>query len=681
MINTPKQMPAPKVNRLSLRSWNKGYMSSHDDGRMPNNALVRMTNSMLSQNGTIVQRPGLRLYGEEAPGEIVGFAEYTLLTQSNRRQTRIIAMIKGEDGLGRIYTSLNAKNWQAANGDVTFDVSQKPSFLQANYKVIVTNGVDFTSFFDIKENTISRPSELSNVTEVTATQSGLAGSNITYHYVVTAIKSGETARSVAGTAQVSKPREEWRGNSVDTGKEFITVKWKKVPGAEKYVIYMGITKGSEEYMTVVNDNGESGNQYQTYVDSGKSVTNPNNIPPNSNSTRGVRAERAELIGGRIYLVGDTDDPYKLTAGGQSSENIFDFSAFSGFYIRINAGSKEFPVAIKPYRTGRGDAVPMILLSGSNGNGSLKYLQSATTEAGGTPITWMQVIDDTGRDGTDAPDTVVIYQNDLFYLNRSGITKTGTLPQIQNVLSNRSLTETIQPDIDLLNSNTIHKSIAEVLNGQIYFAVPVGSNQLNQIWVLDMVRGGAWTLPWVVGDLTDMCAYGDSDGSTRLLISQGNRLREFSKDQEHSDEDKPFVSDISSGILKFSEDGAEWANILSITFVLLRPKGKVQFSLTGKTEDSPSQTLLQFNKEFEIRQLISGWSDPSGWSSDLGWGLIGEEDADKIGEVRVSITKDVDEDVNWLQYTISGNTHGTRYEISDVIIEYVSLGTNFEEDED
>lgn len=656
-------------------------MSSHDDGRMPNNALVRMANSMLSQNGTVIQRPGLRLYGVEAPGEIIGFGEYTVLESGNKRQTKIIALVKESDGKGYIYTALNGRNWTKAGGDVTFDVAKKPTFLQANYKVIITNGVDYTSFFDIKENTISRPSELSNVTEVTATPSGLSGSNVTYYYVVTAIKSGETARSVAGTAQVGKPREEWRGNSVETGKEFITVKWKKVPGAEKYVIYMGITKGSEEYMTVVNDNGESSNQYQTYVDSGKSVTNPNNVPPNSNSTRGVRAERAELIGGRVYLIGDTDDPYKLTAGGQSSENVFDFSAFSGFYIRINAGSKEFPVAIKPYRTGRGDAVPMILLSGSNGNGSLKYLQSATTEAGGTPITWMQVIDDTGRDGTDAPDTVVIYQNDLFYLNRSGITKTGTLPQIQNVLSNRSLTETIQPDIDLLSSNTIHKSIAEVLNGQIYFAVPVGSEYLNQIWVLDMVRGGAWTLPWTVGNLTDMSVYGDSDGSTRLLISQGNKLREFSKDQEHQDDDVPFVSDISSGILKFSEDGAEWANILSITFVLLRPKGKVSFSLTGKTEDSPSQTLLQFEKNFITRQSVSGWSDSSGWSSNYGWILTGEEFDEKTGEVRVTITKDVDEDVNWLQYTISGNTGGTRYEISDVIVEYVSLGTNFEEDED
>lgn len=676
-----RQIKAPPVKTLSISNWRKAYISSSDEARIPTDGLLRMLNSRLGNDGTVKQRPGLEQLGEDAPGEIIGYDEYVHTSPDNARTTKIIAIVKEADGKGYIYTAQDAIGWKKATGAVSFDVGKKPHFLQANSKIVVTNGLDFTSYYNIEENTITRPVEVPNVTGVTVTPTGLTGNNVTYYVVVTAIKDGETARSVAAQVQVSKERAEWRGDSVETSKEFIKIRWNKSAGANRYCIYVGISKGSEQYMTVVEDNGTA-DTFQEYVDTGRATLNPNNIPPNSNSTRGIRAERSTLISGRIYLIGDKDDPWKITAGGQSSSDIFDFSAFSGFYIRINPGSKEIPVQIKSFRTGRGDPVPSILLSGTNGNGSLKYFQSASTTIGDTPITWMQVVDDNSRDGTDAPDTVLVYQNDMYYLNRNTMTKTGTLPEIQNVLSNRSLTNSITPDMDKLNNNTIHLSMAEEKSGIIYLGVPVGSSaKVNQIWTLDMVKGGSWSMPWTIDPITDMKLYGDSLGFTHLTVSQGNKIMAFSDQKYHADGDKPFVCDIGSGLIKFSDDGSEWGSISTISFVLLKPRGKVRFSVSGKTEDSPNQSLLEYVKVFATKQNVVGWGTPIGWGNELGWAGIPLKVEEVEGDNRKTITRDIEEDVNFFEYSITSLEAGTRYELSDVIIEYVPLGSNFEEDDD
>ena len=52
-----------------------------------------------------------------------------------------------------------------------------------------------------------------------------------------------------------------------------------------------------------------------------------------------------------------------------------------------------------------------------------------------------------------------------------------------------------------------------------------------------------------------------------------------------------------------------------------------------------------------------------------------------GEVRIPITKDIDEDVNWIQYSVTTNEPGADFELSDVIIQHIPIGVIFEEDED
>ena len=324
---------------------------------------------------------------------------------------------------------------------------------------------------------------------------------------------------------------------------------------------------------------------------------------------------------------------------------------------------------------------MILCSETNGNGSLKYLQSSSMQLDSTNIQWISVIDDNGRDGTDAPNSVAIYENSLFYISKTGLKNTLTKPQMQNVLSTENKADAIQPDIERLSSNFIHKSIGLEVNGLLYFAVPVGGDKLNQLWVLDMKRGGAWCMPWTVGNINDLKVYGSSDGKSRVLLAIGNKLVELTDEVKLTDDGKPFIADIGSGAIKFSDDGAMWTSIVDITFILLKPTGTLKFSVSGKTEDEPLQPFVNFSKNFTPKTIPGGWNDPTGWNSPLGWGFVPKKYKKSSGEVRIPITKDIDEDVNWIQYSVTTNEPGADFELSDVIIQHIPIGVIFEEDED
>ena len=178
----------------------------------------------------------------------------------------------------------------------------------------------------------------------------------------------------------------------------------------------------------------------------------------------------------------------------------------------------------------------------------------------------------------------------------------------------------------------------------------------------------------------MLVYGGSDGVSRFLIACNGEIFEMNSQQYHTDNNKPFITDISSGAIKFSEDGSMWAYVVSITINLLRPRGKIDFSVSGKTEDAPQQVLISFSKEFKPKQSTLGWGSVDGWGNENGWSEAPRVDNDTEGETRISITKDIDEVVNWINYNIKSDTIGTDYEISDVIIQYLNIGAQYEEDE-
>lgn len=105
---TPKQgtnSPVPKI--LSIKAWNKGYMSYLDEGRMPDSGLYKMTNAILSQNGTVKPRPGLAKYGKKFADKILGMTEF-VETKGNKRSNRLAVVARNkEDERAFLFVSEN----------------------------------------------------------------------------------------------------------------------------------------------------------------------------------------------------------------------------------------------------------------------------------------------------------------------------------------------------------------------------------------------------------------------------------------------------------------------------------------------------------------------------------------------------------------------------------------------
>jgi hypothetical protein len=281
---------------------------------------------------------------------------------------------------------------------------------------------------------------------------------------------------------------------------------------------------------------------------------------------------------------------------------------------------------------------------------------------------MAVTEDNGQDGTDSPDGVILYNDSLWYPSRDGFKTTGTKPQLQNLLSTNRISNTIQDAIKNLNTSAMGMCVGLGFEGKLYWAVPNGSDSNNEIWVLDLDRKGAWMKPWSVA-ADWMWLYNDNDGVTHFCVLVDNEIFEFTYNQTTNDNGTAFTTSIQSGIIKFSDDGMEWAKIIDVTFVLLRPQGNITLRVTGKTEDSSLETIG--SETYNPETSISGWGE-TGWDDYLGW-ADSETVPTSYGDARAAVVIEVDEILNWWKWDLSSVDIGVDYQLSDVIARFVRVG--------
>ena len=147
MIRPPKSTPPPNVRTVSVKDWSKGYISSLEEGRMPNGGLVRMMNAELSQNGTVRPMGGLAKYGRSVGGKIVGAYEFVGV-KGNSRKNKIAVVAKPSDSerASLFISEDDAISWQKIEG-VDFHPTARCRFLQASNKILITNGEDLLCDF------------------------------------------------------------------------------------------------------------------------------------------------------------------------------------------------------------------------------------------------------------------------------------------------------------------------------------------------------------------------------------------------------------------------------------------------------------------------------------------------------------------------------------------------------
>lgn len=667
MLKPPRQTPPPDVKRLSVKSWEAGTITAYDDRRTPLKGLRDSQNMILTENAVLRPAPGLVKYGPQLLGKPMGeLFEFKVVKPTGVENW--LCNMQLIDGVGKIVVAKGSSPaWTVVSGK-TYSVNGSARFVQLKNKVLIMTGEDHLSILNIDETpmTITAFTSLDNpsAAPVLETNTGLTGTSFKVFAAVTANSEiGVTAGSPVLAQQVSAPRDTW---NPDTQK--LKFKWTAVAGAKSYNFYIGVGSDGSGEPTLYQVAAGIPKDTLFFEDNGTLALDLLSPLPRDNSTAGPKTSRGSVIAGRAWLVGDKDDPYKIWRGG-TLEHMLDFSPSNGGgYSVVGYGTKEIPVAVKPYRDGKGDARVTVLSQGTNGGGKRFYLSSSTITHESTTFTIWDVTEDSGNDGTDAPDSVVIYNNDLHYLSRDGFKSTGTLPSVQSILSTKRISNSIQDSINSLNSNHLKNTVGLAYEGRIYWAVSVGTDYNNQIWVYDSGLGGAWMKPWSV-QADWMTLYNDENGKSHHLIVNETGIYEFSYKALTTDGDnEPMQTSITSGQITFDKTGREWARVLKVLFVIMRPQGRMSFTLIGRTEDG----LESFT---EIKNF-TGDMTPAGWGelawSEAGWGEIGNI-PEVTTEATVEVAIEPEEDMKWAQYAIRTTEKGVDYSLSDVILEYVPIG--------
>jgi hypothetical protein len=372
------------------------------------------------------------------------------------------------------------------------------------------------------------------------------------------------------------------------------------------------------------------------------------------------------------MTGDADNPRYVWFGGYGDQ-ILDFSPFGGGgNIELGRGTKEYPVVVKPFRDGRGTAQITVLCRGTNGMGKRYILSRSEVTVGTFQIDLLEATEDNGQAGTDSPDGVILYDDSLWYPSRDGFKTTGTKPQLQNILSTDRVSNTIQRDISTLNNSAMDKCVGLGFESKLYWLLPVGTDTNSEIWVLDLEQKGAWMKPWnIAADW--IWLYNDNDGVTHLCVLVDNEISELTYSQATNDNGVPFATNASSGIINFSEDGQDWAKVIDVTFVLQRPQGTINFSVSGYTEDEPLTTVG--SESYNPETSISGWSETD-WEDYLGWADSATVPT-SFGDARATVVLEIDEELKWWKWDFSTQELGVDFKLSDIIMRFVRIGTKDE----
>ena len=159
---------------------------------------------------------------------------------------------------------------------------------------------------------------------------------------------------------------------------------------------------------------------------------------------------------------------------------------------------------------------------------------------------------------------------------------------------------IERDINQINLSALKDAAAVEYQDKVYFALPVGSDQNNEIWYIDFARKNLWVLRWTV-PARDIWLYEDNDGLAHLCYLSGygeeNQILEFTRagSQTTTDNGVPFRTRAAFSSLVWDEDGVSLANIRNQYYKLLQPKGDIMantygLSKRGATTNTGSDTF-------------------------------------------------------------------------------------------
>lgn len=585
---------------VSQNKFSKGYISTIDNSRRPLESLSDMTNIEVVQDNVLRPRPPLVQYGTQPSNTVIGRA------MTRYSGTRSIYWMMNDAGTGKLYKQTDGGSYTVATGSNSYDETAWAGGVQADNKLYIYNGVDNLSYVNLATNAVSVYTELATPSAPTVTMNGATSTGFTYYYKITANNEvGESIASTAGTDTTNKPRENWVENT-----DFMVLTWSSVPNATSYTVYVGDDAANclELYTTTA----------LTFTDYGTIAPNTFKLAPEGNSTKGAIFEHMYVDARNSQLFGITSDN-KLY---YSAAGTGDFSPYNGGgYVSIDENGDTRLNYVTGFRNGKGDPVITVSARGAAGKGKLYHITFESLTVGDQIIIYPNVTEANGQSGTYAPRATVKYGDSIAYPTGADFKSTGTSQNIVNILTTNTISQVIEPDVERLSLENLHKAVGVEYRDRLYFALPVGSTENNQIWYMDASRKNLWVLRWPIA-AKDMWLYEDNDGRTHFCVLVNNMVLEFTRagSETHQDNNVAWTSRIAFESMVWDDDGIIMGKIRRQYYKFLFPKGTISVNTTGLTRSGA--TSATGSDSFTTTTTLTGvgvwlYSDAHQYGEDVG----------------------------------------------------------------
>jgi len=632
---------ARRAINIHQKGFPKGYISTIDNSRRPQDSLSDLTNIEVVQDNVLRPRPPLVRYGTQPALPVIGRG------QIKYEGTRSLLWMLNDGGTGKLYKQADGNTFNLIGG--SYDDEAWASNVQSRGRAYIFNGVDNLSYVDLSDDSVHTYTALSTPTISSVTKTGMAGTTFTHYYRVSANNEvGESIASAASSATSGKVRDAWIENT-----DYNTIAWSSVTGATSYTIYYGDSADTLNELYTVAGNGTT-----SFIDYGTLAVNPFKLAPDGNSTEGAIFTWMYVDTKNSQIFGiSSDNKLYYSAPGTG-----DFSPYNGGgYVGIDEDGDTQLNYVDGFRNGKGDPVITVSARGAAGKGKLYHVTFETLTVGDQTIVYPNVYEANGQSGTYAPRATVKERDALWYFTGQDVKSTGTSQNIVNILTTNSVSQVIEPDMERISIEHLNKAVGVAYRDKIYFAVPVGSSENSEIWYIDLSRRNLWVLRWTVA-AKDLWLYEDNAGSTHFCAIVDNVVLEFTRagGQTHHDDDVAWRSRVAFQSLVWDEDGIILGKIRRQYYKLLFPKGTITANATGLTRRGV-QTAAG-SDTFTVTTSPTGYDE---WTYDA---FQYDEDPGEVNSYGKSIAvlevkpKGLLAQLDW---EVVGNTIGTDYILSAV----------------
>jgi hypothetical protein len=678
-----------EIQVKSLDSWKRGQISYFSKSRMQEDALKTAYNVIFDYDAVVRPRGSFDASGiPDLPAGLTPLGcDFAFKRADNT------------EGLLNIFTDGTTAWLFVLKADLTgwtkfltytFDKTVTPSFTQIANVVVIGNGINNFTYYEIATNTLKQLTLVANPSSTpVATPVGFSGTNAIDYYYRVAFQGvgGSTKMTPSVKVSSSTIRDTWGGTKsviIDINSFIID------PNAQTWSLYIAsVSTGAgaptdTEYLGVVDNLPITQKQY---TDTGTQTLLSS--APVENTTEGIKAWYFTNISGRLWAIGQDGLIYW---GGDIGNELYFGSANGSDSYKINSGSPEKAMAITLGRDNAGTTCINLLTRTQAGQGAIWDVYATTNSITANGQTFStgtyQFKKREGNDGTDSPFSVLRANNNAYYLSMDGFKSTGVKPNVSGIQSTDIISSAIRDRVLNLAQSNLSKTYSAEYDQSLHWSVAYGSQKNNEIWMYDILHGGIWSIWRIDSDCIFRWASTKNE-SPSLYIRQGTKLlRYYKNSHNHADMGVPFESYIESGLIPFAKDNKlEWVHLLKNIWQFDQAVGQVDIvvNVHSKNGDIIKSNTVNFN-ESSTANAQSGWdairanatSTSRGAWTNRSW----DETLADLLSFKDPSDKKVDQKVRknsaYISFSVRAKTKDTYYELShlSLLFTYIGVGIEF-----